>query len=403
MLPEPKAYAPEQIQVGLAEEFERDITEDDILTFARNCGDCNPLHTDADYAAASNYQGRIVHGAFQVGLASAMLGMYLPGRRALLGAVNARFVAPLYFPCRVRVRGEIASWNPESLGGQLKVVIQDAAAGVPVAEIAMGFSLHEERREEVEAPAAQVAEEPPESGTPSAGQKVILVTGAAGGIGSVICSALADEYFVLGIVRRQPLADELLGRPNVAQVEADISAPFWEQRVGEAIGDGTLYGVVHAAWPGAPRGGLLDVQDDVLERQLAFGTSLTIRLARLLFARAGGDGGRFVALSSVVGSRKPVLALAPYSLGKSALESTVRLLAPELARRQITINALCPSFVPAGMHKQAGELQRKRETALVPMGRLCQPEDVAGMVRYLLSPAASFVSGQVIGLTGAQL
>jgi 3-oxoacyl-[acyl-carrier protein] reductase len=78
-------------------------------------------------------------------------------------------------------------------------------------------------------------------------------------------------------------------------------------------------------------------------------------------------------------------------------------LAPELARKQITINVLCPSYVPIGLNKQADERQQKVEAARVPLGRLCSAADVAGAVQYLLSPAAAFVSGQVLCLTGGQL
>jgi NAD(P)-dependent dehydrogenase (short-subunit alcohol dehydrogenase family) len=59
--------------------------------------------------------------------------------------------------------------------------------------------------------------------------------------------------------------------------------------------------------------------------------------------------------------------------------------------------------VPAGMNVQADDLQIKRETALIPMGRICEMQDIVGAVRYLLSPAASFISGQSIILSGAQL
>jgi 3-oxoacyl-[acyl-carrier protein] reductase len=399
VLPEPKLYRAEDIAVGLAEEFERDVTEEDVLAFARTSGDWNPLHTDPDYARESNYQGRLVHGAFQVGLASALLGMYLPGRHALLGSVNARFVEPLYFPCRVRVRGEVASWHAERRAGQLEVTVQETESGVPVAEIALGFSLHEETRSEA-TPAAQPAEQPVRSAERG---KTVLVTGAAGGLGAVIVRALAEEHRVIALTHRAPLSDGLRGLDSVTEVRADLAGAEWEGRVTDALGDAPLYAVVHAAWPGIPRGGLLEASEDVLERQLAFGTTCVIRLARLLFGRAGKDGGRLVALGSVAGTHQPVLSWAGYSLGKAALESTVRLLAPELARKQITANAVCPSFVPAGVHRQAGELQRKREAARVPLGRLCQPEDVAGLVRYLLSPEAAFLSGQSIGLSGGQL
>ena len=118
---------------------------------------------------------------------------------------------------------------------------------------------------------------------------------------------------------------------------------------------------------------------------------------------APAEGGRFVALGSSFGSRNPLLSLAAYSLGKAALEHTVALLAPELARKRITINSICPTFVPAGMNESVSDTQRRKEEAQVPMGRLCLPEDIVGIVQYLLSPSAAFVSGQDIGLSGAQL
>jgi 3-oxoacyl-[acyl-carrier protein] reductase len=110
-----------------------------------------------------------------------------------------------------------------------------------------------------------------------------------------------------------------------------------------------------------------------------------------------------VALGSAAGRHKPVLGVAAYSLAKSALEDTIRLLAPELARKKICINAVCPTLVPTGMNLQADALQQKRETALIPMARMCEAQDVVGAIRYLLSPEASFVSGQSIVLSGAQL
>jgi NAD(P)-dependent dehydrogenase (short-subunit alcohol dehydrogenase family) len=122
-----------------------------------------------------------------------------------------------------------------------------------------------------------------------------------------------------------------------------------------------------------------------------------------LFRHAGPDGGRFVALSSIAGHHKPAFGAGAYSLAKSALEDTLRLLAPELARKKISINSVCPAFVPTGMNSRADDLQVKREKALVPMGRTCETDDIVGAVRYLLSSDASFVSGQSIVLSGAQL
>ncbi len=405
MFPEPAVWQAEQLRVGLRAEFEREVAEADVLDFARNSGDANPLHIDAAYARSSNFQGRIVHGAFQVGLASALIGMHLPGRNVLLGSVNARFPAPLYFPCRVSVRGEITSWDPRLNAGQLRVLVLETATRTPTAEIVMGFTLHTRKEE-----GGRMKDEPEGRKAdssfilpPSSLRRAVLVTGASGGLGAALVRELSARYFILGMVHRRPLEDDLKASANVIELTADLDEPGWEERVAAVLDGRPLYGVVHAAWPGAPHGGLLQCPDDVLERQLRFGGAHLVRLARMLFSRVGEDGGRLVALGSVVGSAKPALTRAAYSLGKAALETTVRLLAPEMARKRVTVNAVCPSFVPLGINKQADERQQKLEAARVPLGRLCGAADVAGAVEYLLSPAASFVSGQILGLSGGQL
>ncbi|MGO9919336.1 MAG: SDR family oxidoreductase [Isosphaeraceae bacterium] len=397
MFPRPVTHGPDELKVGLAAEFERQVTEEDVLRFAEDTGDFNPLHVDADHGRASNYGGRIVHGAFQVGCASALVGMYLPGLNVLLGQINARFPKPLYYPCRIKVRGEITSWNRQALSGQVRVVVLDAALRVPTAEIVVGFTLHEIGRHQTSeslrvAPSAQGGQD----------RRVVLVTGASGGLGAEIVRRLAGVYSVVGLFNRQPFNDQIESLESVRALKVDLDCPGWENSISDKLG-GRLYGVVHAAWPGAPHGGLLSVEDDVLLHQLTFGTSHTIKLARLLFSLAGSEGGRLIAIGSIVGNQKPVVSLGAYGLGKAALETTMKLLAPELARKGIAVNVVCPAFVATGINKHAGEQQRKMESARVPLGRLCTPADVASVVDYLMSSEAGFISGQVIGLSGGQL
>ena len=399
---EARLYRAEELRSGLRVSYEREISEEDVLSFARLSGDCNPLHIDADYARESNYQGRIVHGAFQVGLASALLGMHLPGRNVLLGSINSRFPAPLYFPSRVKVSGEIASWNSQSHGGQLKVIIQESASLRPTAEISMGFTLHERRTiGETGASVQPLFKE--EGPLPAGRRKVVVVTGASGGLGVAIVAAVAGECDVLALTNSQELPERLRALPSVSERRLDLTDPEMEDSLLELLGSRPVYGLVHAAWPGAPRGSLLQADQDAIRNQVDFGTTLTVRLARLLFEHADADGGRFIAIGSTAGSLKPYLPLGVYSLAKACLENTIRLLAPELARRKITINAACPSFVPVGINQEADQRKLLQESAAIPLGRLCQPEDVVGMIRYLLSPEAAFVSGQMFALTGAQL
>ena len=393
----PKIISAADLRVGLTAEYEREIEESDVLGFAANSGDFNPLHVDPSFAQHTRYSQRIVHGAFQIGLASALIGMHLPGRDVLLGSVNARFLSPLYFPCRVRVSGEITAWNVSSRAGSVRVTVSDLASLAPTSEITMAFTLQAGKPEQ---PAVATQQSRPLETAFSADRKIVILTGAAGGIGAVLLKALAEDFSVLALVHRRPLQEK---PPHAVEVQADISAPGWEQIITQRLGGRSLYGIVHCAWAGMPKGGLLQSDPRLIEQQLAFGTSHVVRLARLLFSLVGSDGGRMVALGSVAGHYKPALGLGAYSLAKSALEDTLRLLAPEVARKKISINAVCPTFVPAGMNVQADDLQIKREAALVPMGRICETEDIVGAVRYLLSPGASFISGQSIVLSGAQL
>jgi NAD(P)-dependent dehydrogenase (short-subunit alcohol dehydrogenase family)/acyl dehydratase len=394
---EPVVRSATDLRIGLTAEFEREITDADVAAFAQNSGDHNPLHTDAAYARSTSLGARVVHGAFQVALASAMAGMYLPGRNSLLVSYNAQFLRPLYFPCRVAVQGEITAWDPENVRGSVKVLVTEVPAGTVASQIHVGFTCHE-------AAPASTASVPiatqPES---TSDARLVLVTGASGGIGSYLVRELAREYAVLALVNRNSLPAELIGNPRIQQLKVDLSQPESVSLIEQALGSRRLFGIVHAAWPALLQGGLLAVSHLALEQQLSFAVYRTIDLARLLANKGESDGAHLVVLGSTAGTQKPSLNTAAYSLAKASLEHTIKLLAPELALKKIAINSVCPSFLGVGMNEQKNERQRLAATAAVPLGRLCEPADVLGAVRFLFSRESSFFTGQTFVLSGGQL
>jgi 3-oxoacyl-[acyl-carrier protein] reductase len=377
---EPRLFTAADLRIGLQAEFERNISVEDIAAFAALSHDWNPLHTNEEYARHTNYGKRIVHGAFQVGLASAMAGMYLPGREVVVGGFQCRFPAPLFYPSRVRVQGEVVAWTAQSASGSLRVRVAEIPGGVLTSEIHVSFSLHESRQE-TRAVASEQTHAVDASDKPS-----VLLTGASGGLGQKIASVLAESYHVIGLVR-----------------SADLVSKDWEPAAERQLQGRRLYGLVHAAWPTGPQGGLLEAELDAVKNQLEFGGVGTIRMARFLRSQSAAGGARMVVLGTTAATVKPALNMAAYSLGKAALEHTVRLLAPELARANITINTIAPSFVPVGMNNAKTNRVVLTETAKVPLGKLCSPEDVARAIEFLLSPGAAFITGQMLPLTGGQL
>jgi NAD(P)-dependent dehydrogenase (short-subunit alcohol dehydrogenase family)/acyl dehydratase len=398
-MPSPDAVdrAVSDIRTGLKAEFQREIGEADVAEFARNSGDLNPLHTDANYARSTNLGARVVHGAYQVALASAMAGMYLPGKNSFLVSYNAQFFRPLYFPCHVAVRGEITAWDAANSRGNLKVVIAELPSETIASQIQVGFTCHETSSKPTPiAPPRVATVTDPDS-------KVVLVTGASGGIGSYLVQELARDYSVVAIVNRHNLPPELAENERVQQFRADLSENDAVSKIGEMMKGRRLSGMIHAAWPGLLQGGLLSVPRQALEQQLSFAVYRTIELAKLLANQSEEQGSRLIVLGSTAGTQKPSLNTAAYSLAKATLEYTIKLLAPELALQKIAINAVCPSFLPVGMNLQANERQKLMAKAAVPLGRLCEPEDVLGAIRFLLSKDASFLTGQTIVLSGGQL
>ena len=249
--------------------------------------------------------------------------------------------------------------------------------------------------------------------------KTALVTGGNRGIGAAIVRRLvADGASVAltyhsGAQSAQKLADELnSGATGVVALQADVTDPPSLRALVDETVD-RLGGVdIAVSNAGVEHfGALEDITVDDYER--VFGTNVR---GQLFFAQAAaavmGDGGRIVLTSSVSASMG-VYRHCLYAASKGAVSVMVRNLAPELADRGITINAVAPGGADTDMAAENGKnyahplLRDLPPETLVKignaLGRLAEPAEIAASVAFLVSPDASHITGSTLAVDGGRL
>lgn len=237
--------------------------------------------------------------------------------------------------------------------------------------------------------------------------KVALVTGASRGIGRAICLALAARGCRIAAAGRdrgalQNVAAEIekLGA-EVLVVTGDVSCSEDVNRmVSEAREHFSRLDIlVNNA--GLTRDGLLlrmkdEDWDAVLDANLKGSFMLTRAAAKIMTRQRYG---RIINISSVVGEMGNP-GQANYCASKAGLIGLTKSNARELAKRNITVNAVAPGFIVTSMTEALDDKAREELAGQIPLGRIGNPEDVANAVVFLASEAASYITGQVLGVNG---
>ena len=237
--------------------------------------------------------------------------------------------------------------------------------------------------------------------------KIALVTGATRGIGraialelgkqgaTVIGTATSDDgaakisaYLADAGVKGKGIALDVC---NVAQTDlvlADIAKEF-----------GAITILVNNA--GITRDNLsMRMGDDEWDSVIDTNLKAVFRLSRgVMRGMMKARFGRIVNITSVVGySGNP--GQANYCAAKAGVSGMSRSLARELGSRNITVNCVAPGFIATDMTHALTEEQKQAMLATIPLGRAGTPEDIAGTVGFLVSPAAAYVTGTTVHVNG---
>lgn len=239
--------------------------------------------------------------------------------------------------------------------------------------------------------------------------RTVIVTGASRGIGLDIARELAAAGYDLALVARsaETLADiaaELDGPVKVKAYPGDISSNADAERIVGAVHEefGQIYGLVNNA--GVTQDGLLmRMSPENWQKPIDInlnGTFYFTRAAAGIMMRQ--REGRIINISSVIGVTGNA-GQANYAASKAGIIALTKSVAKELGGRNVTANAVAPGFIATDMTADLPEKVRAQMLSQIPLKRFGEGRDVAGVVKFLLSPEASYITGQTLVVDGGMI
>jgi 2-hydroxycyclohexanecarboxyl-CoA dehydrogenase len=242
--------------------------------------------------------------------------------------------------------------------------------------------------------------------------KVVMVTGGGGGIGSAICHRFAEEGATVVVTdmnkeAAQTVASEISEKGGRAlAIAADISSGAICHELVERVF--SEFGRIDVLANNAGinrRGNLLALTEDDWRASFAVNLDAMFHLSRAVLPHMIAAGGGAIVNTASQWGLYPAPNHIAYNVTKAAVASFTQNLARDYAPDKVRVNAVCPGEVHTPM-LEAGVRRSGRTIAdldrMVPFGRIGRPEEIAALVAFLASDEAQFMCGSLVEITGAQ-
>lgn len=386
----------DEYRVGDTDTICHTITEDDVKQFAKLTGDYNPLHLDEEFAGRTSFKKPVVYGMLSASFISTLIGMKIPGPGALWTSQTLEFMRQVYIGDSLTISAEVkqVSVSTETLKIHVRADNQDGQtvlkgeAAVKVLEVKQKEKIDEEKK-----------------------QKVCLITGATGGIGTELAVSLAKKGYRIAlnygnsdakaksVARKagEAGAEVFLCRADLAD-ESQVRAMV--RQIREQVGPVTA--VAHCAAPPNPLRDFSELDWASIQKQLDVQLKGAFHCMKYIIPSMIQDkiAGKIVFIGSIAADGTPPARQMDYVIAKSALRAFAKSLAVEYGPSQIAVNVVAPGMTETerilGMPEKA-KLMTKMQS---PSRRLVQAEEVVQAIEFLLERDSCAITGETLRICG---
>lgn len=235
---------------------------------------------------------------------------------------------------------------------------------------------------------------------------VILVTGGSRGLGQSFVKDLLEHGFRVATLSRSksPFIEEMTAKYPETHFMWEMIDATDIKKISSYIDKvthqlGRIYGLINNAGVAAD-GVLTMMNDEEIDKVMSLNLDSVIKITRAVIKKMFlSKDGCIINISSIIGIRG-YSGLSVYSATKAGLDGFSRALARELGARNIRVNSVAPGYLETEMSSTLGDEQRGQIIRRTPLQRLGKVEDVTGLIRFLLSDDARFITGQTIIVDG---